>query len=107
MISFLLTLSRFFRGVHRAWSQANFRSTLLVAVLILVSGTLFYNNIEGWSIVDSAYFSVMTLTTIGYGDLHPTTDLSKLFTMFYAIVGIGVFVALITQIAKAQIETKT
>jgi hypothetical protein len=48
----------------------------------------------------------MTLTTIGYGDLHPTSDLSKIFTSFYAIVGIGVFVALITQLAQAQIEKK-
>lgn len=48
----------------------------------------------------------MTLTTIGYGDLHPTDDFSKLFTMFYSIIGIGVFVTLIAQIARAQINNK-
>jgi hypothetical protein len=36
----------------------------------------------------------MTLTTIGYGDLHPTSDFTKLFTMFYSIIGIGIFVTL-------------
>ena len=106
MISFLLTLTRFFRGLYRAWLKPNFRSTLFIAAIILISGTLFYSNVEGWSVVDALYFSVMTLTTIGYGDLHPTSDLSKIFTCFYAIVGIGVFVALITQIAQAQIEKK-
>ena len=81
MVSFLLTLARFFHGIRRAWIQPNFRSTLLVTAMILLSGTLFYSNVEGWKLLDSAYFCVMTLTTIGYGDLHPTTDLSKLFTI--------------------------
>ena len=102
----MLTLARFFRGLHRAWMKPNFRSTLLISIMILISGTLFYNKVEGWRVIDALYFSVMTLTTIGYGDFHPTSDLSKIFTMFYAIVGIGIFVALITQIAKAQIENK-
>lgn len=106
MVSFMLTLARFFRGLHRAWGQPNFRSTLLVTILILISGTLFYSNVEGWNVLDSAYFCVMTLTTIGYGDLHPTSDFSKLFTIFYSIIGIGVFVALIAQMARAQIENK-
>lgn len=102
----MLTLARFFRGLRRAWLKPNFRSTLLISIMILISGTLFYSKVEGWRVVDALYFSVMTLTTIGYGDLHLTSDLSKIFTMFYSIVGIGVFVALITQIAKAQIESK-
>ena len=106
MVSFLLTLARFFRGLHKAWSQPNFRSTLLVATIILISGTLFYSKVEQWNLLDSAYFCVMTLTTIGYGDLHPTDDFSKLFTMFYSIIGIGVFVTLIAQIARAQINNK-
>ena len=106
MLSFLLTLTRFFRGLYRAWLKPNFRSTLLIATLILISGTLFYWSVEGWSVVDAIYFCIMTLTTIGYGDLYPTSDVSKIFTCFYAIAGIGVFVALITQIAQAQIEKK-
>lgn len=106
MVSFLLTLARFFRGLHRAWQQPDFRSTLLVASLILISGTLFYSSIEEWSLLDSAYFCVMTLTTIGYGDLYPSSDFSKLFTMFYSIIGIGIFVTLIAQLARAQIIIK-
>ncbi|MFT5136130.1 MAG: voltage-gated potassium channel [Arenicella sp.] len=106
MVSFLLNLARFFRGLHKAWAQPDFRSTLLLTTIILISGTVFYSNVEGWNLLDSAYFCVMTLTTIGYGDLHPTSDFSKLFTMFYSIIGIGIFVTLITQIARAQINNK-
>jgi hypothetical protein len=39
----------------------------------------------------------MTLSTVGYGDLHPTTDLSKLFAVAYLLVGVGVFVSLIVK----------
>lgn len=104
MLSFLLTLTRFFRGLLKAWSSPNFRSTLLITIILLVSGTSFYSRVEGWSIIDALYFCVMTLTTVGYGDLHPTQDFSKVFTMIYAVVGIGVFVALMTQLAQALLE---
>ena len=104
MISLLLTLTRFFHGLYRAWLKPNFRSTFFLVILIIVSGTIFYKTIEGWSLIDSVYFCLMTLSTIGYGDLHPTSDLSKIFTMFYSIIGVGVFVAFLTQIAMAQIE---
>jgi hypothetical protein len=72
----------------------NERLHLLVAILILTVilgiGTTFYHYEEGWSLIDSFYFSTITLTTIGYGDLAPKTDVGKLFTAFYAIFGIGI-----------------
>lgn len=104
MISFYLTLIRFFRAILKSWSEPNFRITLFLALIILVSGTLFYSFVEGWSIVDALYFSTMTVTTIGYGDLHPSTDVSKIFTIFYALIGIGIFVALMAQMAQSLIK---
>lgn len=61
----------------------------MAVLLTLVTGTLFYHFVEGWRILDSAYFSVITLTTIGYGDFAPQTDIGKLFTIFYAFTGVG------------------
>lgn len=104
MISFYLTLMRFFRAILKSWSEPNFRINLLLALIILISGTFFYSFIEGWSIIDALYFSTMTVTTIGYGDLHPTTDVSKIFTVFYALIGIGIFVALMAQMARSLIQ---
>lgn len=60
------------------------------AVVVLAVGTLFYARVEGLRILDAAYFSTMTLTTIGYGDITPKTDAGKLFTMVYAVTGIGI-----------------
>lgn len=68
---------------------------LLLGVLFLIGGTFYYNAEENWSYTDSFYFSTITLTTIGYGDLHPTTDNSKIFTSLYTILGVGVMLYLL------------
>lgn len=77
-------------------------SALLVASLFLV-GTVFYAVAEGWSVVDALYFSVMTLATVGFGDLTPTSDGAKLFTVVYTLVGIGLLVAFFSTLAAASL----
>jgi len=54
-----------------------------------VVGICMYTQIEGWSFIDSLYFCVTTLTTVGYGDLGPKTKGAKLFTCLFVLVGIG------------------
>lgn len=72
-------------------------ASLLVATLLSI-GTVYYNHEEGWSHVDAFYFSTMTLTTIGYGDLAPTTQGAKIFTSFYAIFGIGIMLYILSSV---------
>ncbi len=62
--------------------------TSLMALMII--GTLFYHVAEGWRFIDAFYFTTVTLTTVGYGDLHVTKDISKLFTAFFAVIGISI-----------------
>jgi hypothetical protein len=59
------------------------------AVLLIVVGTVVFSWLEDWSIVDSFYFSVVTATTVGFGDLTPDTDGAKLFTVLYIFFGIS------------------
>ncbi len=77
---------------------------MLLAVLMLLSGTVFYRSVEGWSWIDAFYFSATTVSTVGFGDLAPKTGLGKLFTVIYMFVGIGVFVLLFAQLAKAMLR---
>jgi len=98
MPSFLLTLLRFFRAFWRGLKDDEFRALFYVFLTLLASGTVFYSSVEGWSLLDALYFSVITLATVGYGELHPTNTLSKVFTIFYILVGAGIFVAFITKV---------
>lgn len=60
-----------------------------LSLTVIGTGTVAYRFIEGWSWIDCVYFSVVTLTTVGYGDFAPVTTAGKLFTIFYIIIGIG------------------
>lgn len=79
---------------------------MVLALVTLVSGTVFYRNVEGWSWIDALYFSVATVSTVGYGDFVPQTTFGKFFTAIYIVVGVGVFVLFFTQLARAMIESQ-
>ena len=65
-------------------------------------GALIYHWLEGWSLLDSFYFVIVSLTTIGYGDLAPTTPLTKLITIFYAINGVAILLMLLDEIRRIR-----
>ena len=64
------------------------RPIFIYAAIVIMIGAALYHWLEGWDWLDSLYFVVITLTTIGYGDLHPTTPITKLITIFYGINGV-------------------
>jgi len=79
-------------------TDEDYRILLLTTLGVLGLGTTVYHYVEGWSWIDSLYFSVITLTTVGYGDFYPQTDAGKLFTIFYIIIGIGIILSFIDTI---------
>ncbi|HEY6731292.1 MAG TPA: potassium channel family protein [Solirubrobacterales bacterium] len=88
------------------WHDPETKALPFVAAALVLTGTIFYWRFENWTIIEALYFSVVTLTTVGYGDLHPTTDATQIFTIFYILTGIGVFVALLASIAQQYIAQK-
>ncbi|MEY2671694.1 MAG: hypothetical protein RL687_111 [Candidatus Parcubacteria bacterium] len=79
--------------------------TAVVAILTLLCiGTFTFHFVEGWNLATSFYFSVATLTTVGYGDIHPTTDLSRIIVSIYILVGVGVMLTSLTVIATDRIN---
>jgi len=89
MPAFFILLFRFFRSVWNGMKDKDFRALFLWVVLLLAMGTWFYARVEGWTVLDALYFSVVTLTTVGFGDLAPNTSAGKIFTIFYILVGLG------------------
>jgi len=64
------------------------RPIYLYAAVMIIIGAAVFHWLEGWGWLDSIYFVVITLTTIGYGDFSPTTPVTKLFTIFYGLNGV-------------------
>ena len=106
MLSFTLTIVKLLQALVYAWREPDFRNVLVILLALLVSGTVFYSSVEGWSVIDSLYFSVVTLATVGYGDFVPKTTAGKLFTIIYLFVGIALFVAVAHGLAKGLFERR-
>jgi voltage-gated potassium channel len=98
----------FTRVLVRLWIRdPDFRSLVLLVFLTLLIGTIFYSVQEGWGLIDAFYFSVTTLTTVGLGDLSPTTPVSKLFTVGYILSGLGLIAGFINAIAEENLSRRT
>jgi len=99
----LIILGRIYQFIKNMLRNHEFMVLFLLVAITLITGTIFYHRIEEWRYLDSLYFSMITLTTVGYGDIFPKTDAGKIFTMIYLVVGIGIifgFINLIAQHAK-------
>lgn len=68
-------------------------------------GTYFYTHVEHWKLLDSFYFTVTTLATVGYGDLTPKTDIGKIFTIMYIMIGVGLLLGFVNYFARHTKET--
>ena len=90
MPAFFILLYRFFRSLWHGLQYKEFRALFYWVIGILAMGTWFYARVEHWRALDALYFTITTLTTVGYGDFYPKTDTGKIFTMIYIFVGIGV-----------------
>lgn len=107
MIEFFSTLVRLLRAIVGAWRRdPQFRTLVGLVFFTLLGGTIFYALEEGWSVVDAFYFSVTTLTTVGLGDLSPTTTFSKLFTVVYIFAGLSLVLGFIETMAKETFRSR-
>jgi voltage-gated potassium channel len=97
---------RFTRAIRRSLKDPEFRSLFGLVVLTLGGGTVFYWRAEGWSLLDSFYFSSITLATVGYGDLVSDTPDGKIFTVFYVFAGVGIIVAFVDAVARASLAQR-
>jgi voltage-gated potassium channel len=87
--------------VVRAWQRVciNF----LWIFIVVFFGALVMSFVESWSGVDGAYWAVITICTVGYGDVVPTTNSGKVFTIFYVFLGCGVMARAIEDLATVRV----
>src|SRR3954468_8276932 len=78
------------RRQKQAW-WIGWRLVALVIVAVHVAGTFGYILIEGWSAWDAFYMTVITVTTVGYMEVHPLSTAGQAFTVFVLFAGVGAF----------------
>lgn len=79
---------------------------IVLGVSILTIGTIFYHFVERLKFLDAFYFSTITLTTVGYGDITPQTDIGKIFTVFYVLFGIGLIAGIANYVIRHSLVTR-
>ena len=81
-------------------------TVVLSLIFVIGFGTVFFHHVEGWSWLDSYFFTVVTISTVGYGNLVPATALGKIGTTVLIFVGLGVFAVAIQQFARYHMRKR-
>ena len=79
------------------------RSLLALAALMAV-GILGYMRIEGWSLLDAVYMTIVTFTTVGYDEVRPLSSAGRVFNMFMMVVGVAVMLYILTSVVQIVVE---
>jgi voltage-gated potassium channel len=75
-----------------------------ILLLVIIAGTIGYKFIEGWGILDSLYMTVITITTVGYAEIHPLSPAGRGFSIILILVGVGTAFYILTSLVRYMIE---
>ena len=106
MLGLILVFRSFGRILRRVITDPESRGLGILALGVISGGAVFYRYAEGLSWVDSFYFTTVTLTTVGFGDIHPETTTGKIFRVAYLLIGVGVLVGFVTVTARQVVEIR-
>ena len=90
----------------REWLVAQLRLALLVLAFVVSGGTVGFMFIEGWDILDSIYMTIITLSTVGFGEVHPLTPGGKLLSIGIILTGVGSAGFAVTAAARIILEDR-
>ena len=78
--------------------------SLSLAFIILVIGTLGYMVVEGWSFMDALYMTVITVSTVGFGEVRQVDQVGRIFTIFIVLTGVGFSVYVAGAVVQFMVE---
>ncbi|MEK6334673.1 MAG: potassium channel protein [Acidobacteriota bacterium] len=82
------------------------RYALLALAAAILFGTAGFSLIEGWSLTDSLYVTVQTLTTVGYGDVPPRSSLGRVFAVVVMLLGAGGVALAVSTIVQSVVQSE-
>lgn len=77
---------------------------IVIIIIVILAGAISFWTIEWWSFFNSLYFTSVTMSTIGYGDMSPLTPAGKLVSMFYGFMGAPLFVGFTWLVFQSKLK---
>jgi len=90
--------------MHKKKFKVSIITLVITIASVLLTGMLIFSMLEGWSLIDSLYFVTMTATTVGYGDLIPSTNISKIMTILFSLSIIPFVLHVFSVVAQYQMD---
>jgi voltage-gated potassium channel len=81
-----------------------FTGLLLLAVVVVLGTTSYLLIEDGWTLLDAFYMTVITITTVGYREVHPLSPAGRISTMVLAVTGLGVLLYTLARVGQAVFE---
>ena len=98
------------KKIKENYLMGNIKSRLKIYLIIffavIVLGTIGMMTIEKKSLIDSFYFVIVTMATVGYGDVYPVTNFGKIFVLFIIVTGVGTFLGVIANFTEIMLEKR-
>ncbi len=86
------------------WTFDRFGYVLLALAAFIVTGIFGYMGIEGWSLLDAVYMTILTFTTVGYDEVRPLSTEGRVFTTILMLGGVGTMLYALTAIVQSIVE---
>jgi voltage-gated potassium channel len=87
-----------------SYNSKNIIRALFMLGLVLLIGTMGYMGIEGWSPIDSLYMTIITITTVGFKEVHDVSPPGQVFTVFLIFMGMGIIAYALGMVAQIMVE---
>ncbi len=91
---------------RRSKPRSRFINLLLAIAVVILCGTLGFHLIEGWTLANSLYVAVQTVTTVGYGDVSPASSGGRIFATLFMLAGVGTVLYALTSTVQSVVESQ-
>ncbi len=91
---------------HELTTNARARIAVAALVVVFAVGTAGFMVIERWSFIDAAYMTVITLSTIGYSEVHPLDTAGRIFDMALIVGGVATGLYALSTLAEGALEQR-
>ncbi|MGD8385596.1 MAG: potassium channel protein [Desulfobacteraceae bacterium] len=94
---------RFEKRISKRDSSKLFKGLVILGVILLL-GTMGYMVLEGWEFLDALYMTVITISTVGYGEVRNVSPVGRLFTIFIIFSGMGIIAYILGMAAQVMVD---